>query len=338
MRPTAWPCLLACALLGLSSGCGAEERKRSGAREAADTELAQAIDASAARHEREREKQRTTLPPASATRAPADGSSPAGAPEAPSAPAPHSGSLELLSAADRASFSRLATQLPGDEGVAVSTLGRGRAVARAGALRTGVAWSTAKVPVAMAAIAAGVAQSQDLTQAITASDNAAAERLWTALGAGANAAQASTAQLRGAGDTQTQVQAQRLRSGFTAFGQTQWALTDQARFAGGMACVAPGRQVLELMGQVVAGQRWGLGSTASPARFKAGWGPGVTAGAGDGWLDRQMGILTVGGKPVAVAMATTAANHETGIQNLSAIARWVASHVNAGRAPRDPRC
>jgi hypothetical protein len=139
----------------------------------------------------------------------------------------------------------------------------------------------------MAAIAAGVAQSQDLTQAITASDNAAAERLWSALGAGASAAEASTAQLRDAGDPRTQIQAQRLRAGYTAFGQTQWALTDQVRFVGGMACVAAGQPVLELMNQVVAGQRWGLGATGKLAQFKAGWGPvSRPARAMAGWIAR----------------------------------------------------
>jgi hypothetical protein len=211
-------------------------------------------------------------------------------------------------------------------------------VSRAGILRTGVAWSTAKVPVAMAAISAGVARRSDLVQAITASDNASAERLWSALGEGETAAAAATQQLRDAGDERTQIQPQRLRSGYTAFGQTQWALTDQVRFVAGMACAGPGPDVLALMGDVIAGQRWGLGSTGNQAEFKAGWGPGVNAGAADGWLDRQMGIVTIGGRPVAVAMGSTAAGHDTATMNLTAIARWVVSHVNAESAPRSPRC
>ena len=53
----------------------------------------------------------------------------------------------------------------------------------------------------MAVVAAGQggAHSSDLTQAITASDNAAALRLWSALGGGDAAAQAADAQLRAAG-------------------------------------------------------------------------------------------------------------------------------------------
>ncbi len=89
----------------------------------------------------------------------------------------------LLSTADARSFARLAEAMPGHEGLAVAPLGIGTKVERLGSLKTGVAWSTAKVPVAMAAIAAGVADANDLRSAITASDNAAADRIWQALGA-----------------------------------------------------------------------------------------------------------------------------------------------------------
>jgi hypothetical protein len=105
-----------------------------------------------------------------------------------------------------------------------------------------------------------------------------------------------------------------------------------------MACTNAGAQVLGLMSQVVAGQRWGLGSTGDEAQFKGGWGPGVTPGNGDGWLDRQMGVLTIKGKPIAVAIATTAHDHATGTRNLTTIARWVASHVDVKHAPRRPAC
>ena len=99
----------------------------------------------------------------------------------------------ILSTADRASFARLASSLRGAEGLAVSGVGRGQTVERVGSLRSAVAWSTSKVPVAMAVLAAGQgdAQRPDLTQAITASDNAAALRLWSASAGGDAAAQAA---------------------------------------------------------------------------------------------------------------------------------------------------
>ena len=268
---------------------------------------------------------------------PAAGSLPAGSAELDGATSAD-GAGPLLSAADHASFSELAADLPGEEGLAVSALNRDEGVSSAGSLRTGVAWSTAKVPVVMAAISAGVGTRADATQAITASDNAAADRIWRALGGGDAAARAATGQLRQAGDRSTQIEGRTLRAGLSAFGQTDWSLADQVRFAAGMACTPGGAEVLDLMGQVVSGQRWGLGSTEQPARFKAGWGPGISPGSADGWLDRQFGIVEIDGRPIAVAIATTAGDHGAGTQNVTAIARWVVSHVRARSAPRRAAC
>jgi hypothetical protein len=248
----------------------------------------------------------------------------------------------IFSEADRASFGRLAATLSGDQGLAVSPLGRGHRVERLGAIRTAVAWSTSKVPVAMAVIAEGgqAAQQANLRQAITASDNAAAERLWSSLGGGQSAAGAADQQLREAGDTRTSVEYRSLRGGYTPFGQTSWALTDQARFTAGLGCSDAGRRVLGLMGQVVAGQRWGLGSAGVDAQFKGGWGPGASPGAGGGFLDRQMGVLRIHGKPLAVTVATRPADgsHETGTRNLTKIARWVVAHADVSGLSATPDC
>jgi hypothetical protein len=256
-------------------------------------------------------------------------------------PAPRA-SAGILSAADRASFRRLEASLGGKLGLAVSGLGSDVDVERLGALRSGAAWSTAKVPVAMAVIAAGGGQAQrpDLSRAIGASDNAAAERLWASLGGGQEAAAAADEQLRAAGDRHTTIEYRRLRDGYTPFGQTAWALSDQARFTAGLACVDAGKEVLGLMNEVVPGQRWGLGSAGVPAQLKGGWGPGTRPGAGGGYLDRQMGVLQIDGKPLAVALATLPADgsHGTGTGNLTAIARWVVAHAGVRTVGARPRC
>jgi hypothetical protein len=251
------------------------------------------------------------------------------------------GAGSILSTADRQSFDRLAASLGGTSGVAVSGLGLGRSVERVGNLRSAVAWSTAKVPVAMAVIAAGGqgAQQSNLQSAITASDNSAALRLWSSLGGGQAAASAADEQLRAAGDTHTHIESRALRGGgYTPFGQTAWALTDQARFTAGLACTQPGSQVLALMNQVVSGQRWGLGSAGVRAQLKGGWGPGSQPGSSGGYLDRQMGVLIIAGRPLAVAIATQPANgsHDTGTRNLTAIARWIVTHADTRRLPRQP--
>jgi hypothetical protein len=249
----------------------------------------------------------------------------------------------ILSAADRASFARLASSLSGTEGLAVSGVGRGQAVERLGSLRSAIAWSTSKVPVAMAVITSGRggAHTSDLAQAITASDNAAALRLWSVLGGGDAAAHAADAQLRAAGDAATQIESRALRgSAYTPFGQTVWSLADQTRFTAGMACSDAGVAVLDLMGDTVAGQRWGLGSAGVPAQLKGGWGPGSQPGVGGGYLDRQMGVLTVRGRRLAVAIATAPSDgsHATGTRNLTAIARWLVAHADARVVPRTGSC
>ncbi len=194
----------------------------------------------------------------------------------------------------------------------------------------------------MAVIAAGQgrAQRQDLVQAITASDNAAAERLWRSLGSGRTAARAADAQLRAAGDRQTRIESRRLRAAFTPFGQTTWTLGNQARFTAGMSCTTAGRQVLRLMGQVVAGQRWGLGAAGVAAQLKGGWGPGTLPGVNGGYIDRQMGVITVQDRQLAVTLASRPASgsHDTGLRNLTTLARWVVGHVDVRRLSTRARC
>jgi hypothetical protein len=262
----------------------------------------------------------------------------------PAAPAPAAAAdPQILSAADRVSFARLEASLGGRSGIAVVPGGLGATPVRMGTLRTSVAWSTSKVPVAMAVIAGGggAAQRTDLRRAITASDNAAAERLFASLGSPSQAAEKATAQLRAAGDRRTVVESRRLRgAGFTAFGQTAWRLTDQARVAAGMVCTDPGRQVLDLMGDVIAADRWGLGATKATAQLKGGWGPGTKPGAGGGYVDRQMGVLALRGRSFAVAIATAPADggHDTGTAHLTRIARWLVAHADVRRLPANARC
>ena len=94
------------------------------------------------------------------------------------------------------------------------------------------------------------------------------------------------------------------------------------------------------MGSVISGQRWGLGAAGVPAQIKGGWGPGTQPGASGPYLDRQMGVLTIAGTPLAVTIATRPADgsHDAGTRNLTAIARWFASHASARGQPDSPIC
>ena len=234
-------------------------------------------------------------------------------------------------------FEALAAKLPGQQGLAVAAIapGAGRLqVTIAGDLSGGVAWSTAKAPVAMAAIAAGTGSQATLRSAITASDNAAAEQLWSGLGGGNQASQAADAQLRASGDRNTAMQSQRLRAGFTPFGQTAWSLADQVTFLAGMQCSRQGQEVLSLMQQVVPAQRWGLSNVGTSPRFKGGWGPGVSPGIAGPWLERQMGIVSMPSGDFAVAIASAGGDHQTGIEALNQISSWLSSDLGTREAGR----
>jgi len=228
------------------------------------------------------------------------------------------------------SFDRLAAQLGGSEGLAFGSVGGG-VTTQLGSWRTGVGWSTVKVPLALAAVAkangrpdAGIQRLMRLS--LTASDNAAAEQLWSHLGVPQSAAAQVQAVLRSGGDHGTVVQSQRVRPGFTAFGQTSWSLANQAAFVAALPCVNDSDQVLRLMGEVEPGQRWGIGSVGLPAQFKGGWGPGP----GGGYLVRQMGVVTLAnGSRVGLAIASEPADgrFETGTANLTALARWAVANM-----------
>jgi len=233
-------------------------------------------------------------------------------------------------AATEASFAKLAAGLGGEVGVAYGPAGLDQPVTTLGPLQTGVAWSTAKVPVAVATVRAdGGSPSGDhaglMRSAITASDNAAAESLWSGLGGGAAAGAKVQAVLADAGDGDTQVQTERVRSGFTAFGQTEWPLPAAERLAAALPCLDGAGPVLDLMGQVTSDQSWGLGQAGANQRFKGGWGPDENGK----YLVRQMGLIDVDGGTVAVAIAAKPSDGslESGSAQLTQLAQWVAEHA-----------
>jgi hypothetical protein len=195
-----------------------------------------------------------------------------------------------------------------------ATLGvPGGPITAGGDLRTGSAWSTIKVPIALRVLEdaggpTGVTAEQRglIAQALTASDNEAAAALFDQLAqeyGGIDGARAAVTEvLREGGDPVTEVSTVG-RDGFSPYGQTEWSLEDQHRFMSGLAsgCVgsaASSDYVLDLMSQVTS-DTWGLGSVGVPARWKGGWGPGV-----DGrYLLRQMGVLEADGAEVVVTLA-----------------------------------
>lgn len=229
---------------------------------------------------------------------------------------------ETLAAQLDAIAREAASRYGGTAGVAVAA--PGAAPVSGGTWATGPAWSTAKVPVAVAAIAQdpGDQRLRDLASAaIRLSDNASAEALWASLGDPQAAGAQTQAVVRGLGDRHTVVQWERIRPPFTAFGQTQWALTDQAVAAAGLPCLASAAPVLDLMGRIDPSQAFGLGHVPG-ARFKGGWGPDPSGR----YLTRQFGVIGAGSGHVGVAIAAqpAAGSFEAGQGALSLMAERLA--------------
>lgn len=205
-------------------------------------------------------------------------------------------------------------------GAAVGTFGPG-SVARAGDVRATHAWSTMKVGVLSAVLRARRAgdlpggttptttERAAARTALTASDNAAALRLFAELEdafGGVDGASSAVESALGDGTGAAIPVNRARRESFSTFGQTELALTSGVRFFGGLAagCVLPRADtayVTGLMRRVVPDQRWGLGtpSWGAPVAFKGGWGPE----AGGRFVAVQYGVLRRGRRGVVVGIA-----------------------------------
>lgn len=187
------------------------------------------------------------------------------------------------------------------------------------------AWSTVKVPLALAAHRAHPQDADtraDVEAALVRSDNDAAMRLWTGLGTPTRARRAVEAVLRDGGDRSTRVEDEQTAPGFSPFGQTRWRPEDQARFMAGAACLPDAETVLEPMGRVVDWQDWGLGRLEG-AVAKGGWGP-----TPEGYVVRQVGLVPgAKGGQVAVAVQVRTSSYEAGTAVLDEVGAVVESHV-----------
>lgn len=217
-------------------------------------------------------------------------------------------------------------------GAALATPDKDSEVVSTGDFKTGPAWSTSKVPIAVAYVRQMGVDAQ-VESAITVSDNDAAESMWYSLGDDATAGATTNKILREGHDARTVMGTDRIRAQYTVFGQTQWDLRDQAVFGANLQCIEAGPKVADLMGQIADEQSYGLGRIRG-AHFKGGWGPddeGV-------YLVRQFGYLP-GKKPgtfvgVAIAAQPDDGTYETGQQMLDRIAKAIerSGGATTGRA------
>ncbi|QNH96426.1 hypothetical protein [Corynebacterium anserum] len=184
------------------------------------------------------------------------------------------------------------------------------------------AWSTSKVPVAIAALRHDPSNARYINAAISLSDNAAAEAMWSSMGE--QAGPLTQAVLVEGGDRSTQVNTVVTRPGFTPFGQTQWALSDQVHFASQLRCIKGSETIVQAMGEA-SGQAYGLG-TIPGAIFKGGWGPDPSGSYGV----RQFGLVPAGDGYVAVAIAanSTDGSYEGGQAMLTKVAHKLQAQLD----------
>ncbi|MFX4272816.1 hypothetical protein ACQBAR_06505 [Propionibacteriaceae bacterium Y1685] len=224
------------------------------------------------------------------------------------------------------SFAALEKSTGADLGLAIAPVGGGP-TQQLGRIDGGPAWSTAKVPLASAALDRGDdADTRALVRrALRNSDNAAAESLWSGLGDDTSAAERVTAVLRQTGDRRTTVPAERARAGFSIVGQTSWALRAQASYGGHLACLRSDDPVRDNLRHIRADLRWGLGRL-DHAEFKGGWGPDQQGR----YLVRQFGTVQLAdGQTVGIAIAAIAhdGSYASGTRALDEVADWVEEHV-----------
>ncbi len=232
-----------------------------------------------------------------------------------------------------ADFTLLESLTPGELGLAVMPVGGSRATVM-GELTTGLAWSTIKVPIAVAALRNDPDGLLDgyAEAAITYSDNAAAGTLWSSLGS--DAAQAVQQVLDEADDVMPGGPWPHTTVENDAFGATEWSLVDQVRFASQLPCLPQTATVTELMSHITDEQRWGLG-TLDGAIFKGGWGPDDDTGI---YLVRQFGLVPARDGYVAVAMAAQADDGDfvSATRMLDNLAAVLGAHLQETRSGNCP--
>lgn len=227
----------------------------------------------------------------------------------------------------QASWQELEPDLTGRVGVAIMAVGGTGEPVVLGDTTEGMAWSTIKVPIAVAALGAqpDSAPIAPLAEAsITQSDNDAALSLWRSLGSSGQARETVNASLREAGDPSTEVGVHD-ELGTTTFGQTSWDVVDQVRYTAGLACQDGTSEVIGHMQEVTPEHAWGLGAIDGVA-LKGGW--GLAQGE---YTNRQLAIIPLDGEASpdtpATAVAALVINGEgDGSADLDAIAGWVEEH------------
>ncbi|WIM67831.1 hypothetical protein QP027_00025 [Corynebacterium breve] len=177
------------------------------------------------------------------------------------------------------------------------------------------AWSTIKVPIALAAVEEcsydDAYRDELITASIEWSDNDAAYYLWTCLG-DPETADARTEEMISRGGTSLHME--------PAFGLTRWSIPSQAQFGHYISSLDEGNPVIEAMHNIDEEQSYGLG-TLDDAAFKGGWSDDEDGS----WHTRQFGFFNHDGETygVAIAARSESGSYADGQEALTAITEFL---------------
>lgn len=173
------------------------------------------------------------------------------------------------------------------------------------------AWSTIKVPIAIAALRDGADESL-VDLAIKESDNDAASALWSQVvwteGDPAEVINDMLKHYDAEADINT-----------AAFGYSEWPLKQQANFGRQIECIPEAEYVYEALDDVVDWQKEGL-SAQPNTRAKGGWG---LSEVDDIYTDRQVGEMTIDGGDIGLAITIEGTEEEESRDALNDLAEGV---------------
>lgn len=225
--------------------------------------------------------------------------------------------------------------LVADSGVDLQIVvaGTGFTATSVGKVDQDTAWSTIKVPIAIAAMTTGSPDPDDVEQAISVSDNDATMHLWSLLGEGTGAADTVQKVISRLGDSRTVVLPDDDAGPDQPFGMTRWRATDQLRFTEGLACAtdAASVRVRGHMARIDPSEQFGLAGI-HPSMVKGGWG---IEDDGD-YTIRQMAVLPHGGGYSAVVFIAQGPQGDVD-RTVATLRTWFTAHRDDLPLRRCPR-
>lgn len=245
-----------------------------------------------------------------------------------------------LSASAESSFVQLESEAGASLALAVAPFGSAPSQTL-GSTEGRHAWSSIKVPILATLMKQRNLDASDQAnaeRALTASDNNAAAALFAQIQGTSSALEATLNET--AGEPTIVATAPPPSGAVSTYGQTLWSPAASAEFYRALACervvdAESTSYILGLMGNVIAEQQWGLGSTGIPGAsyvgYKAGWGP--EGSASGPYLVRQSGIVSdESGRGFSVTMVAQASSgsFDGGVAALNLMSGWLGQHLSKG--------